>query len=97
MQIDALHALTAAHVECCPMSCNVLNVLQAGQGDTLNGSICPADVAAICVAALQDPAADGVTFEVIDEWAKAPAETAASNQDSGAHCPTGFQFASKDW
>lgn len=51
--------------------------LRAGQGDTLNGSISPVDVAAICAAALRNPAADGVTFEVVDEWAKAPDEKAA--------------------
>ncbi len=43
---------------------------RAGQGDTINGSISPVDVAAICVAALRDPNAAGVTFEVVDEWAK---------------------------
>ena len=42
-----------------------------GQGDSINGSISPVDVAAVCVAALQDPAASGVTFEIVDEWAKA--------------------------
>lgn len=57
----------------------------AGQGDTLNGSISPADIAVICAAALRDPAAEGVTFEVIDEWAKAPDEKAApaDEGDSG--------------
>ncbi len=38
--------------------------LKAAQGDTINGSIDPVDVAAICVAALRDHAAIGVTFEV---------------------------------
>ena len=52
----------------------------AGQGDTLSGSISPVDVATICIGALHDPDADGVTFEVIDEWAKAPDE-----QPAGRH------------
>lgn len=38
--------------------------LKTGQGDTISGSICPVDVAAICVAALRNPATSGVTFEV---------------------------------
>jgi len=46
--------------------------LKTGQGDTISGSICPVDVAAICVAALRNPATSGVTFEVVDEWGKAP-------------------------
>lgn len=49
-----------------------VSVIRAGQGDTLNGSISPVDVATVCVAALRDPKADGITFEVIDAWAKAP-------------------------
>lgn len=52
----------------------------AGQGDTLSGSISPVDVATVCIGALRDPDADGVTFEVIDEWAKAPDE-----QTTGRH------------
>lgn len=46
--------------------------LKSGQGDNINGSISPADVAAICVAAVKEPSLAGVTFEVVDEWAKMP-------------------------
>jgi hypothetical protein len=35
------------------------------QGDTTAGSVARADVAAVCVAALTDPAADKVTFELM--------------------------------
>ncbi len=38
--------------------------LKIGQGDNINGSISPLDVAAICVSALRNPTTVGVTFEV---------------------------------
>jgi uncharacterized protein YbjT (DUF2867 family) len=71
--------------------------LKAGQGDTLNGSISPVDVAEICVAALRDPNATGVTFEVIDEWAKAPEEKVAEDKEAeGAVEYPSVQAASDD-
>ena len=39
--------------------------LIAAQGDTQSGSVARADVAAVCVAALSDPAAKGVTMELV--------------------------------
>ena len=38
--------------------------LRIDQGDKINGSISPRDVAAICVSALRNPITVGVTFEV---------------------------------
>lgn len=46
--------------------------LKSGQGDNISGSICPVEVAAICVAAVREASLEGVTFEVVDEWAKGP-------------------------
>ena len=42
-------------------------MLTAGQGDTISGSISRADVAAVCVAALQSEAAQRVTLELISK------------------------------
>lgn len=39
--------------------------LVAAQGDRSSGSVARADVAAVCVAALSDPAARGVTMELV--------------------------------
>ena len=39
----------------------------AGQGDTISGSVSRADVAAVCVAALQSEAAQRVTLELISK------------------------------
>ena len=67
---------------------------RAGQGDTLSGSISPVDVATVCVGALRDPDADGVTFEVIDEWAKAPDEQPAGrHQAASGVCTVVWQCA----
>lgn len=41
--------------------------LIAGQGDTISGSVSRADVAAVCVAALQSEAAQRVTLELISK------------------------------
>jgi uncharacterized protein YbjT (DUF2867 family) len=40
-------------------------MLSVQQGDTSAGSVSRADVAAVCVAALTDPAAENVTFELM--------------------------------
>ena len=50
-------------------------LLAAGQGDKSSGSVSRADVAAVCVAALTDPAARNVTLEL--HGAKPGAEGAA--------------------
>ncbi len=39
----------------------------AGQGDTISGSVSRADVAAVCVAALQSKDAQRVTLELISK------------------------------
>ena len=50
--------------------------LSFGQGDRISGMVSRADVAEVCVQALQQPSARNVTFEVVqaqgapvDDWA----------------------------
>lgn len=40
--------------------------IQFAQGDTLSGRICREDVAEVCVQALSEPEARGVTFEIVE-------------------------------
>lgn len=57
--------------------------LLVAQGDTMSGKVSRADVAAVCVAALTDPAAKNVTLELVSKPAEGQAPAPLAQQLRG--------------